>query len=153
MLAIQPTLLEAGTRLSFPSGNNTKHTQEPTSRCQTNGAALCTLIANENIRDLLPKLVWDTKANSPLLEPIGRVTNCLIKKRGHNMLPPPTLLRVAQLINQKLNVGRHSSNSHRYQLASNLQHQRMDIVNLFLRTLNEDLLSKAHFIRDGHYSA
>ena len=58
---------------SVASGNNTKHTQEPTSRCQTNGAAVCTLIANENIRDLHPNLVGDTEANSPLLEPIGRV--------------------------------------------------------------------------------
>ena len=157
MLAIQPMLSKAGATLHPRTvcrlGNNTKHTQEPTSRCQTNGAAVCTLIANENIRDLLPKLFGDTEATSPLLEPIGRVTDCLIKKRGHNILPASTLLRVAQLINWELNIGRHSTNSHRYQLRSNLQHQGMYIVHLFLRTLNEDLLSKAHFITDGHCSA
>ena len=68
MLAIQPMLSKGGARL------------HPRTVCRvgeqyqaTNGAAVCTLIANENIRDLHPKLVGDTEANSPLLEPIDRL--------------------------------------------------------------------------------
>ena len=75
MLAIHPMLSKAGATLHPRAVCHVgEQYQAHAGANQPLPDQWCCRMHPENIRDLHPKLVWDTEANSPLLEPIGRVT-------------------------------------------------------------------------------